>query len=83
MDSSDPAGRPQIQKERVTDRSLALLVQGRCLLRLARPTEASPVLQQAREIFGAWGGGAGAHRDRNVSSAGHRAQLPCTAQLLG
>ncbi len=35
----------------VYDEALALLGQGRCLLGLSRPTEATPVLQRASEIF--------------------------------
>jgi class 3 adenylate cyclase/tetratricopeptide (TPR) repeat protein len=35
----------------VPEQAFALLGQGRCLLGLARPTEAAPVLQHAREIF--------------------------------
>jgi class 3 adenylate cyclase/tetratricopeptide (TPR) repeat protein len=35
----------------VPEQGFALLGQGRCLLSLSRPTEASPVLQRAREIF--------------------------------
>ena len=35
----------------VPEQGFALLGQGRCLLGLARPTEAAPVLQHAREIF--------------------------------
>ena len=35
----------------VPEQGFALLGQGRCLLGLARPTEASPVLQHARGIF--------------------------------
>jgi class 3 adenylate cyclase/tetratricopeptide (TPR) repeat protein len=35
----------------VPEQAFALLGQGRCLVGLARPTEAAPVLQQAREIF--------------------------------
>lgn len=35
----------------VHEQAFALLGQGRCLLGLARPTEASPVLQDARVIF--------------------------------
>jgi hypothetical protein len=35
----------------VTEQAFALLGQGRCLLGLSRPTEASAVLQHAREIF--------------------------------
>jgi class 3 adenylate cyclase/tetratricopeptide (TPR) repeat protein len=35
----------------VPEQAFALLGQGRCLLGLARPTEATPVLQHAREIF--------------------------------
>ena len=35
----------------VPEQAFALLGQGRCLVGLSRPTEAAPVLQQAREIF--------------------------------
>ncbi len=35
----------------VPEQAFALLGQGRCLVGLARPTEAAPVLRQAREIF--------------------------------
>ena len=35
----------------VPEQAFALFGQGRCLVALARPTEAAPVLQQAREIF--------------------------------
>ncbi len=35
----------------VPEQAFALLGQGRCLLGLTRPTEATPVLQHAREIF--------------------------------
>jgi hypothetical protein len=35
----------------VPEHAFALLGQGRCLLELSRPAEASPVLQHAREIF--------------------------------
>jgi class 3 adenylate cyclase/tetratricopeptide (TPR) repeat protein len=35
----------------VPEEAFALLGRGRCLLGLARPTEAAPVLQHAREIF--------------------------------
>jgi ATP/maltotriose-dependent transcriptional regulator MalT len=35
----------------VTEQAFALLGHGRCLLGLARPTEAAPVLHRAREIF--------------------------------
>jgi hypothetical protein len=35
----------------VPEQGFALLGQGRCLIRLARPTEAASVLQHAREIF--------------------------------
>jgi len=35
----------------IAEQAFALLGQGRCLLSLSRPTEASPVLQHAREIF--------------------------------
>ena len=35
----------------VPEQGFALLGQGRCLLGLARPTEATPVLQHARGIF--------------------------------
>jgi hypothetical protein len=35
----------------VREQAFALLGQGRCLLRLGRPTEARPVLLQARETF--------------------------------
>ncbi len=35
----------------VTEQAFALLGQGRCLVGLSRPTEASPVLQRARKIF--------------------------------
>jgi class 3 adenylate cyclase/tetratricopeptide (TPR) repeat protein len=35
----------------VPEQAFALLGQGRCLLELARPTEATPVLRHAREIF--------------------------------
>ena len=35
----------------VPEQAFALLGQGRCLVGLARPTEAVPVLRQAREIF--------------------------------
>jgi class 3 adenylate cyclase/tetratricopeptide (TPR) repeat protein len=35
----------------VPEQAFALLGKGRCLLGLSRPTEASPVLQHAREIF--------------------------------
>ena len=35
----------------VSEKGFALLGQGRCLLGLSRPNEASPVLQDAREIF--------------------------------
>jgi class 3 adenylate cyclase/tetratricopeptide (TPR) repeat protein len=35
----------------VPEQAFALLGQGRCTLGLARPTEATPVLQHAREIF--------------------------------
>jgi hypothetical protein len=35
----------------VPEQGFALLGQGRCLLELARPTEATPVLQRARGIF--------------------------------
>jgi tetratricopeptide (TPR) repeat protein len=35
----------------VPEQAFALLGQGRCLLGLARPTEAAPALQHAREIF--------------------------------
>jgi len=35
----------------VPEEAFALLGQGRCLFGLARPTEATPVLQHAREIF--------------------------------
>jgi class 3 adenylate cyclase/tetratricopeptide (TPR) repeat protein len=35
----------------VPEHAFALLGQGRCLLALAQPTEAAPVLQHAREIF--------------------------------
>jgi tetratricopeptide (TPR) repeat protein len=35
----------------VPEQAFALLGQGRCLLGLARPTEAAPVLQHSREIF--------------------------------
>jgi hypothetical protein len=35
----------------VSEKGFALLGQGRCLLGLSRPTEASPVLQHAREIL--------------------------------
>ena len=35
----------------VPEQAYALLGQGRCLLGLSRPTEASPVLHHAREIF--------------------------------
>jgi hypothetical protein len=35
----------------VPEQAFALLGQGRCLLGLARPTEAAPILQHAREIF--------------------------------
>lgn len=36
----------------VPEQGFALLGQGRCLLGLSRPTEAAPILQHAREIFG-------------------------------
>jgi class 3 adenylate cyclase/tetratricopeptide (TPR) repeat protein len=35
----------------VSEQAFALLGQGRCLIGLSRPTEAAPVLQQAREVF--------------------------------
>jgi hypothetical protein len=35
----------------VPERGFALLGRGRCLVGLARPTEAAPVLREAREIF--------------------------------
>jgi len=35
----------------VPEQGVALLGQGRCLVRRSRPTEASAVLRQAREIF--------------------------------
>lgn len=35
----------------VPEHAFALLGQGRCLVGLSRPTDASPVLQHAREIF--------------------------------
>jgi class 3 adenylate cyclase/tetratricopeptide (TPR) repeat protein len=35
----------------VTEQAFALLGEGRCLVRLARPTGATPVLRRAREIF--------------------------------
>jgi hypothetical protein len=35
----------------VPQQAFALLGQGRCLLGLARPTEAAPILRHAREIF--------------------------------
>jgi tetratricopeptide (TPR) repeat protein len=35
----------------VPEQAFALLGQGRCLTRLGRTSEATPVLQQAREIF--------------------------------
>jgi len=35
----------------VPEQAFALLGQGRCLIGLALPTEAAPVLEQAREIF--------------------------------
>ncbi len=35
----------------VPEQAFALLGQGRCLLGLGRPTEAAPVMEQAREIF--------------------------------
>ncbi len=35
----------------VPEQAFALLGQGRCLLRLDRPTEARPILQRAREVF--------------------------------
>ena len=35
----------------VTEQAFALLGQGRCLLGLARPTEAAPVLQRAGDVF--------------------------------
>jgi class 3 adenylate cyclase/tetratricopeptide (TPR) repeat protein len=39
----------------VPERAFALLGQGRCLIGFARPTDAAPVLQRAREIFDALG----------------------------
>ena len=39
----------------VIEHAFALLGQGRCLVRMARPTEAAPILQHAREMFEGFG----------------------------